>query len=69
MLLIDADKMLWEKARRKLHKTTTNYIEQILKATPHEATAMWPLNLLSLKPSKFDEQDMRDTAGDVRTNL
>ena len=40
---MDADKINWEKARWKLHKNATNYIEQILEAIIHETTAVRPL--------------------------
>ena len=40
---VDADKTYREKARRKLHKNAASYIEQILEATPNEATAVRPL--------------------------
>ena len=32
---IDAKKMYWEKARWKLYKNGTSYVEQILEATPN----------------------------------
>ena len=35
MYLIDADKAYREKARRKLQKNATSYIENILEATSH----------------------------------
>ena len=37
---MDADKMPWEKPSQELHKNATIYIEQILKVTPHEITAV-----------------------------
>ena len=37
---MDADYAYREKARRKLHKKTTSYIEQILKATSHKIAAV-----------------------------
>ena len=40
---MDADKMHGEKARRKLHKKSMNYPEQILEAKPHGTTAVQPL--------------------------
>ena len=40
---MDADKTYREKARRKLHKNSTSYIEQILKAASHETKAVRPL--------------------------
>ena len=53
-----------EKAWRQLHKNTASCNEQILEATSSYTATCLP----SLKPSKPDEQDMLDTAGDIRTN-
>ena len=39
---MDADQVNWEKARRKLRKNATNYIEQILEATSHKIAAVRP---------------------------
>ena len=47
---MDADKMHRENTIRELHKNVTNYAEQIIEATLHEATAVRPPP--SLKPSK-----------------
>ena len=44
MYHMDTDKTLREKAWRELHKTATNYIEQILEATPFETTVVSPQN-------------------------
>ena len=51
--------MYGEKAGRQLHKNAASYIEQVLEATLHKTS--WKL-------SKLEETDMRDTAGEVRTN-
>ena len=40
---MDAAGACRERARRELHKNTSNYIEQILEATPHETTDVEPL--------------------------
>ena len=40
---MDADKADGEKARWELHKNPTSYIEQILEAKSHKATAVWLL--------------------------
>ena len=39
---MDADKLYREKACRQLHKNAASYNEQILEATSHKATAVWP---------------------------
>ena len=56
--------MYEEKAWRQLHKNAVSKIDQILESTPHKTAAVQP----SRKLSKLDEQDMRDTAGEERTN-
>ena len=57
--------MCGEKARWGLHTNATCYFLQILDAKLHPPPpAIWP----SYKPSKLDEQDMKSTAGQVRTN-
>ena len=38
----NADKMYKEKARQELHKNATSYTKQILEATSHETTVVWP---------------------------
>ena len=40
---MDGKKTKREKARRELRKTATSYLKQILEATHHETTAVWPL--------------------------
>ena len=40
---MDADETYRENAWRKLHKNVTSYIEQILEASSHEASAVQPL--------------------------
>ena len=40
---MDANNILRENARWELHKNAVCYLEQILEATPHETTAVWPL--------------------------
>ena len=39
-----------------------------MEATPHKAAAVEPLNTHHANYQKLDEPDMRDTAGEVRTN-
>ena len=42
------------KAGWELHKNVTSYIEQLLEATPHETTAVWPITPhLKIHPSKI----------------
>ena len=65
---MDTHKVHGKKARWELLKNTTNYFEQILEATPCETIAVRPLTSDLKKTSKEDEQDMRDTAGEARTN-
>ena len=48
MHLMDADETYGEKARRKLQKNASSYIGQILEATPHETTAVWPFTTIAL---------------------
>ena len=40
---MNTDKAYREKARQKLHKNVTSYIEQILEATSHETATVRPL--------------------------
>ena len=61
-----------KKTWRQLHKNSTGCSEQILVATSHNTAAVQPPtthleNHPSRKPSKLDEQDMRNTAVEVRT--
>ena len=56
--------MYREKARRQLHKNAASCIKQVLQATPHKQATYHP----SQKLSKLDKPDIRDTAGEVRTN-
>ena len=46
-----------------MHKHATSYIEQILEAMSHKTAACTATHLPSLKPSKFDEQDMWEKSG------
>ena len=49
----DNDKMDREK---ELHKNAMSYIEQILKSTAHETTALWPLTShLQNHPNKMNK--------------
>ena len=64
---MDADSASKEKARKELHKNATSYTEQILEATSHE-TSFTATYLPFLEPSKRDEQDMPNNAGEERTN-
>ena len=64
----DTEKTHWEKTRQELHKNCYGHIEKILKATPRRNNSCTSSYLPSLKPSKLDEQDMRDAAGEDRTN-
>ena len=64
----DVNETHGEKARWELHKNTTHYFEQILEAAPHKTIGCAHTYLLSHKPYKSDEKDMRGTAGEVRTN-
>ena len=53
---MDTDKTYREKARWEQHKNTKSYREQILEATPHETTAVWPLTShLRNHPSKMNK--------------
>ena len=51
--------MYGEKAWRQLCQNALSNIEQVMEATPNKA---------SRKLSKLNEQDMQETAGEVRTN-
>ena len=54
------------KTKWELHKNATSYLEQILKATPHETMAVRSLtSYLKTNPSKMTW----DTAGKVRTDI
>ena len=68
MHFMDANSMYEENTLQQLHKNAVNCIEQILEATHHK-TAVTVTYHLSGKLSKLDDPDMRDTAGEVRTNL
>ena len=57
-----------EKARRELHKNTMHYIEQIQEATPPLNNSCKATYFPSLKPTKQNEEDMQNTAGESRTN-
>ena len=48
-----------------IYKNVVSCVEQVLEAAPHNIAAVRP----SRKLSKLDELDMRETAGDVRSNL
>ena len=39
---MEAYKTFLEKAKWELYKNAMSYIEQILEATPHETTVLWP---------------------------
>ena len=58
--------MYGQKAWRQLDKNAEINIKQVLEVTPNKTAAVWPLT--SRKLLKLDEPDMRDTAGEVRTN-
>ena len=53
MHLVDANKTHWEKTRWELHKNTTSYFEQILRATSHKTAGAWShTSHLTNRPSK-----------------
>ena len=62
---MDADKTYREKAKRKIHNKL--YWTNTGSNTPRNNACMASY-LPSLNPFQLDEQDMRDTAGDARTN-
>ena len=60
--------MYGEKAWQQSNKNATSCIEHILEAASHKTAAVrLPTSHLE-NPSKLDEPDMKDTAGEVRTN-
>ena len=68
MHYMDANLTDREKAWRQLHKNDASNIEQILEATPPQSSGCTATYHPSRKLSKFDEPDMRDTAGEVGTS-
>ena len=57
MRQMDANKTNRKKARYELHKNAMSYLEQILKATPYETTAVQPLtSYLKNPPSKTNKK-------------
>ena len=65
---MDANETHREHFLRELRKNATSYFAQLLEATPHETTALPSLTTHLTKSSENDEQDMRDTDGEVRMN-
>ena len=67
---MDADQAYGEKAWRQLYKNATDSIEQIQEISSCKTAALRPPTTHHplRKPSELDEQDVRDTAGEVRTN-
>ena len=61
--------MVGEIARWELHKNITCYSEQILEATPHKKTVVWPLTSHLKKTSKKNEQGKQDTVEEARKNV
>ena len=57
--------MYGEKAWRQLHKNAKSCIQKVLEATPHKTATYHP----SRKPSKLDEPDMLDAAGELITDV
>ena len=68
MHYMDANETYGEKAWWQLHKNTASNIEQVLEAPPQKRSSCMITYHPSRKLSKLDEPDMRDTAGEVRTN-
>ena len=73
---MDADEAHGEEAWRQLLKNATSHTEQILEGASR-ICLVWLVAFLSnytvtyflyLKPFKSDEQDVRDTAGEVRVS-
>ena len=57
-----------KKLDSKLHKNAASNIEQVLEAGSSQNSNCTAMYHLSRKLSKLDEPDMRDSAGEVRTN-
>ena len=68
MHYLDANKTAEEIAWRQLQKNAASNIEQVLEATPHQASTIRPPTSHHEKLSKLDEPDMQDTAGKARTS-
>ena len=60
--------MYGEKAWRQLHKNSAMCIEQVLEGNTSQNCCYTATNHPSLRLSKLDEPDMRDTAKEVGTN-
>ena len=58
--------MYGEKAWRQKHKNAASNIEQVKEAAPTKQQLYG--HLPSITKTKFDELNMGDTAGEVRTN-
>ena len=63
---MDANLAYGEKAWRILHKSAARCIELILESISIKYSSCLTTFHPSRKPSKLDEQDLRDTAGEVR---
>ena len=66
---LDSNEMLQEKARWKLQEDVKWYFEQILKTAPFQNNNYMAIYLPSYKPCKKLEQNMLETAKEVRMNL
>ena len=62
---MDSNKTAGEEARRQLHKNAASNLEQVLAATSHKTPTVRPPASYQFK---FDEPDMRDTAGEAGKN-
>ena len=67
MYHMDADYVYGEKAWRQVDENAASYIERPGGNTLQNASCT-SLYHPPQKPSKLDESDMRDTAGEVRTS-
>ena len=63
---MDANLAYWEKAWQQFHKNATSNIEQILGTTYHKQQLY--RHQPPISKTKFEEQNMQDTAREVRTN-
>ena len=65
---MDPGQAYWEKAWRHLSKNATSYIEKNPGSNIPQKISCMVTYLPSLKPSKSNEEDLWDTAGEVRLN-
>ena len=62
IFIMDSNKTAGEKARRQLHKNAASNLEQVLAATPHKTTTVWP-------PASYPENYSTQTNQTCRTLL